>query len=553
MTDTVPARAADDEQPAAPRPPGPRLPLLPTPWEVAGRFWRRLRRMSTALVLLFALAVATLIATFIPQEPVIASTVRLWRTGEEGPGAAVSGVLDALSLYDVFGSWWFGVLTVLLFVSLTGCLVPRWAAFARNVRKPPVRGRNLDRLTHRAELSLPPGMSESDVLDRAGRAFRTYRTRVITSEQHAPQLAIERGHWREFGSLVFHSSFYVLLIGVTLGAAFTFTGQIDFEEGARFADTPVGYDTFTAGTLWDTDRHNGHTTTLDAFEVTYLPDGFTPDDFVSTVTFTSADGERTVTEDIRVNHPVHFDGLTYYQRAFGFAPTVALRSGLNGAELFEDQLILRQDGGFWTGRGKVSVGNPAADPPLPQIAVEVLFLPDAEFAEDGTVQFNSPEANDPRLLVSLYLDDDLGLDRIVPISRLDWPESAVVDRAMIVPGTPVALAGGLFEVEFADLSMWSGLQISHQPYRWLILTGASMVLMGLIPSLYAYRRRLWVEVRSDRIVVAGVALHRRDRFAETFDDVVDRLAGTFGTDRIPAPSRFNPPSSPQIDPQGSHT
>ena len=124
---------------------------------------------------------------------------------------------------------------------------------------------------------------------------------------------------------------------------------------------------------------------------------------------------------------------------------------------------------------------------------------------------------------------------------------------MIVPGTPVALAGGLFEVEFADLSMWSGLQISHQPYRWLILTGASMVLMGLIPSLYAYRRRLWVEVRDDRIVVAGVALHRRDRFAETFDDVVDRLAGTLGTDRIPAPSRSNPPSTPQIDPQGSHT
>ncbi|MGH8899236.1 MAG: cytochrome c biogenesis protein ResB, partial [Egibacteraceae bacterium] len=35
-----------------------------------------------------------------------------------------------------------------------------------------------------------------------------------------PQLAVERGHWREGGSLVFHTAFYVLLVGVVITHSF---------------------------------------------------------------------------------------------------------------------------------------------------------------------------------------------------------------------------------------------------------------------------------------------------------------------------------------------
>ncbi len=84
--------------------------------------------------------------------------------------------------------------------------------------------------------------------------------------------------------------------------------------------------------------------------------------------------------------------------------------------------------------------------------------------------------------------------------------------------------GHLFEVAFEELSMWTGLQVSHQPFRWLLLTAASLTLMGLVPSLYAYRRRLWLEVRDDHLVFAGVAQHRKTHFTDTFPDLVDRIA-----------------------------
>jgi cytochrome c biogenesis protein len=112
--------------------------------------------MATALWLLLALAIATVIATFIPQEPVIPPTVAEWRAGTMGPGEGVAAAFDALGLFDVFGAPWFMALTVLLLVSLTGCLVPRVRGFAKVVRRPPSAGRNLARLCRLRRLWLSP-------------------------------------------------------------------------------------------------------------------------------------------------------------------------------------------------------------------------------------------------------------------------------------------------------------------------------------------------------------------------------------------------------------
>ena len=61
-----------------------RLPDIPGPAETAVLLWRRLRKMSTALVLLFLLASASVVATFIPQRPLIPTTVQQWLAGVAG-------------------------------------------------------------------------------------------------------------------------------------------------------------------------------------------------------------------------------------------------------------------------------------------------------------------------------------------------------------------------------------------------------------------------------------------------------------------------------------
>lgn len=534
MTETSAPPETRDPPPAGRR--GAGLPEIPGPWETAVRAWRRLRRMSTALILLFALAVVSILATFVPQEPLIPTTVAEWRSGEAGPGAAVSSVFDWLGLFDVFGSWWFTALTVLLFVSLTGCLVPRWRAFVRTVRRRPPAGRNLGRLTNSVELDTALPVARALDAAEAVLARRRFRRRRLGPDETASgraQVAAERGHWHEGGSLIFHTSFYLLLAGVVIAHSFGFTGQLNITEGSSFADTRIAYGLVEPGRYFGLEDHRGFVVTLDDFTVRYhdeqVAGGFLASDFVSTITI-SEDGVPVRTEQVRVNHPVSHDGMKIYQARFGMAPRVVVRSG--DTLLFDERVMLSDAGrGVWTGVAKVSMGGAADD--APQVALDLVLLPDAAVDGDGVPYSRSPQPDNPRLIADLYVGE-LGLERPVPASEFDRDDGTRLDPpAILAEGDDAALAGGNLTVEFPELAMWSGFQVSHAPARWLLLLSVILLLTGLLPSLYSYRRRMWVEAEeargTTRLTVGGVALQRKPAFAEEFA----RLAGELES-RLPA-------------------
>jgi cytochrome c biogenesis protein len=477
--------------------------------------------MATALMLLFALATAAVLATFVPQEPVIARTVASWRTGAAGPGAGWARVFDALSLFDVFGSWWFMALTALLFVSLTGCLVPRHTEFWRVVRRQPPTGRNLERLTHHEVIRT--SLDADAALGVAERVLRRYRRRRTEAPDGTPQLAVERGHWREGGSLVFHTAFYVLLIGVIITHSFGWTGQVNVVEGESWTDTTLGYQAQVPSRFWSAAQHRGFTARLDDFNVSYYAQQrFVPKDFVSHVTIEDQGREVVREAPVRVNHPLMYRGVKIYQARFGFAPELVLRTK-EGAELFRAPVMLAQNGLLWVGREKVAPGNPATG--MPQIALDLAFIPDGSIV-GGQLRANSPEPRNPRLAVSLYAGD-LGLERPVPLSSLVWEPRQLVGQAMLRPGESIPMIDGNLIVSFASLPMWSGFQVSYRPGLGLLLLAGILILVGLVPSLYSYRRRMWVEARQRdygcEVVLAGVALQRKPTFADEFARLRDTL------------------------------
>ncbi len=516
MTQTAPSR----EPTRAPER-GVALPEVPGPGETARRAWRWLRRMSTAIWLLFALAAASVVATFVPQEPVIPTTVESWRSGIEGPGTEVSAVFDALGLYDVYGSPWFAAIVVLLFVSLTGCLVPRWRAFLRDARRPPPRGRGLTALRQSTTLrtSLPP--EEGLAVVEASLARRRYRRRRLAQQETASglaQVAAERGRWREGGSLLFHASFYLLLVGIVVAQGFGFVGQVNVAEGQAFTDTRISYDVADPGRFFDLEDHAGFAVRLDAFDLAFFEDG-TPERFVSEVTVLEDGEEVRVGEAVAVNERLEHAGMNLYQMRFGMAPRVEVRAG--DSDLFADQVMLGQgEGNTWTGVAKVS----AADP---QIALEILLVPDFARDADGEPISAGPAPGDPRLFANLWVGD-LGLERPVPATQFDRDGGQRVDAVELGEGESAALLDGALEVAFPELTMWSGFQVAHQPGRAILLAAGVLVLVGLVPSLYAYRRRIWAEARpvegGSEVTVAGVALQRVEAFDDAYAELVEELA-----------------------------
>ena len=119
----------------------------PTLSQSVALVWRTLRSMRTALILLLLLALAAVAGSLIPQIPANSARVALYMRQHPFWGEFY---LRA-GLFDVFGSWWFVLITTLLFVSLVACLVPRTRATWRAVRQKPIQARELDSFRHYEE------------------------------------------------------------------------------------------------------------------------------------------------------------------------------------------------------------------------------------------------------------------------------------------------------------------------------------------------------------------------------------------------------------------
>ncbi len=517
-----------------------------------GMGWRWLIRMKTALIMLGMLALLTAIATAVPQEPNVPSTVQSWRTGEEGPGASVAAVLDAIGAFDMYGSALFLALLLLLFLSLTACLIPRIRAWIRLVRhsKPPLaRSVGGNDLVDSFETDRSPQevtAVAADLLD--DRNWRIRRTDEDTPSGVPDQVAAEKGLWsREGGSLLFHLSFYVLLAAIVFGQLLTFEGQVGLVEGERgFTDTEVAYWTYQPGRWFGADQHTGWRMQLEEFEVDWVrdpgaPGAGQPTTFRSDVSIVDGDGN----EDRRIvegNAPITVDGFKVHQLDWGYAARVVIE--VDGEVVHDDFLtLIAMDVAGFRGAAKA----PAADP---DVGLDLFLHPYAP-ADEETGQplpTGAPWDDDPLLTVGQYRGDlQLGATQ-QSIVELDTSQLELQGGQLLRLGDVADIEG--VTVSFPELRRWVGFQISTRPQIPWLLFGSGLLVAGLFPALYAYRRRVWVLVtRSDDgartlVQVSGRAFQRPERFEEEHRRLVETLADDVGraepTTRSTTPSEVMP-------------
>ncbi|HSA41837.1 MAG TPA: cytochrome c biogenesis protein ResB, partial [Mycobacterium sp.] len=161
--------------------------------------------MGTALVLLFLLALGAVPGAMLPQRSLNAGKVDEYLAQHP----TVGPWLDRLEMFDVFSSFWFTAIYVLLFVSLVGCLTPRMIEHVRTLGAVPVPApRNLARLPKHAA-----GTAAGDpeqVAATVTRRLRGWRT-VTRPDGDGVTVSAEKGYLREFGNIVFHVALLGLL------------------------------------------------------------------------------------------------------------------------------------------------------------------------------------------------------------------------------------------------------------------------------------------------------------------------------------------------------
>jgi len=456
--------------------------------------------MRIALILLFLLALASIPGSIFPQRGT--SPLRVNEFLKDNP--TTGPILDRFYMFDVFASPWFASIYLLLFISLTGCVLPRAVDHYKELRsQPPAAPRNLSRLP--VHLQWKSNATAEQVVSDTAAAWKKRGWRVRQGEDW---LSAEKGYTRETGNLLFHLSLLVLLIAVGYGGAVGYRGTVIVREDAGFANNVTQYDTFAPGRMFGADDLPPFSFELTEFEATFQRGGQqngAPRAFRADVLVKDDPKSEPRQVTIEVNYPLRTSGITVYLVGHGYAPEFTVRDA-DGKVVWEDAAVfLPQDSAF-TSSGVVKVPDT-----VPQIGLQGFFLPTVseDFTNGPVSKF--PAADDPEVYLSAW-QGDLGLDSGMPQSvyRIDTENMERIGIEELAPGETWNLPNSAGTVEFTGYRQWASFVITKDPGKGWALGAAIASIVGLSLSLLIPRRRAWLRVTTSEdegnlIEVAGLS------------------------------------------------
>ena len=520
-------------------PPRPELPRL-GPLGTLRFLWTQLTSMRTALVLLFALALAAIPGSLVPQSKI--SPVRVADFIAQHP--TIGSIYTKIGMFHVYTSPWFAAIYLLLFTSLVGCIIPRAITYARALRaRPPATPRNLNRLPAYARVGLDDHDSTDPgpILQRVAEQLGQQRYRVDVRDG---SIAAERGYLREAGNLIFHVSLVFVLIGVAIGSLFGFRGTSVVVVGQGFSNNLTQYDDFSAGASFRDSDLSPFSLAVRDFQVKFetgpVQRGaarlFKAD--VEVIDRPGAASRRTTLE---VNKPLHFGSTTVHLIGHGYAPLVTIKDAQGNIAFSGPVVFLPQDGNF-TSAGAIK----APDARPERLAFEGFFLPTALVDDQGTRSV-FPDALNPALFVNawygppkvetgapenVYTLDPTGLTRFTE-------SNGVPLRIALQPGDGVKLPNGKGSIQFDGWTRWVKIQVGDTPGVPIIAVAIGCAVLGLCLSLFVRPRRIWVRVRpaegGPSVVEVG-GLDRADSRTGLAEDVAELAAGLASADGRAGPA-----------------
>ena len=515
--------------------------------------WAWLTSMRTALFLLLLLAIASVPGSLVPQRTSDPNGVTTWYNDHPD----LAPLLDSLQLFDVFSSWWFSAIYLLLFVSLVGCIVPRVSHHLAALRaRPPRTPARLARMDAYATIRLDERWRgrEGELVAAAQRILgeRKYRTEIYETgrgDRRALSVSAERGYLRETGNLVFHIALLGVILSAGILSGLNWHGQRVLVEGQTFVNGLVSYSSFNPGRFFSPDQLPPYSLTLDGLDVTYETENpnaiGTPLDYTARVTVREPEGAPRA-DTVQVNSPLRVDGTDVYLLANGYAPTVVVRDPA-GREVFRDDVVFIPQDNFLTSTGVIKVPDGLAE----QVGLMGFFYPTAAQLESGAYTSVHQDLRDPMLTLNVYTGD-LGLDHGLPVSvfRLDTTGlTQIAGRDLEVkplalrPGDTVDLPNGLGTISLeTEVKRYASFDVHRDYTRLPVAVFTVLVIAGLMLSLLVPRRRVWVKASAAAdggvlLEYAGLARGEDPRLARAVNELVDtQTAALLSSNHEPAPA-----------------
>ena len=491
---------------------------------VADKVWKFFSSVKLAVVLLIILAIVSVIGTVIQQNESPEKYLQEY-------SQSTVNILETLGFFDMYHTWWFVLLLLLFTANLTVCTLERLPLTLKIITAPlkPIDDDSLKAVPYKKEIPVHDGAGKAE--ERAVKALNSHRYRFIESKgPGGTQYISQKGVYSRLGVYITHGSILLIFIGALMGSFFGFKAFLNLPEGQA---TKFVY--LRNEPMWDrimaalgiaespvvTNPEGGvpamplgYFVRCDDFDVDYyiskggMPTGM-PSEYHSTLSVFDLNGQKILDKRIRVNDPLSFHGVTFYQSSYGTIPNTTgkillnIRPNNNAASPAE--MVAVDPGG--------TVYVKSIDRTIKALGIEPFAMRNPSTGQVQFLQSQNDEFINPAVGLEVY-DGKKMLYSIIIMKTDPFPPSP--------PENYTISYGGYWGARY------TGLQVTKDPGVWVVYTGFILLCIGPLIAFFGSHKKLWVWVQDRKgqtvILVAGTANRNRLGFERQFNTLVEEIS-----------------------------
>jgi cytochrome c biogenesis protein len=439
------------------------------------KLWDFFTSLKLVIALLLVLSVLSVVGTVIEQNKPLQEYYRLFRP-------ETVELFLKLGLLDMYRSWWFTSCLALLALSVLACTMERYPSIMKGLKTANVV---LDEKLEagfkdpaKIKYHLPEEMVEKRVTDLVKKIFPAGP--MITQTTDAKHFFYDKGKYTRLSFLLTHLSILMIFIGAIGGSIFGFKGYVNINEGSTIA---------TIQTRQGENKPLNFGVRCNSFNADYYETG-APKDYVSDLSVIR-DGKEVLRQTIRVNDPLTYEGITFYQSSFGALPdnvTFEIRGKSDAS-----------------GSTVVAPVGKQVEIPGGGVRIEV-----ADYRD----HFHFPDGSEAGTAI--------GVNVFRPGAE---PEGVWIYEEHPEKNNHFGYA---FEVKGVKLRKYTGLQVNKDPGVWVVWMGCIMMVVGIMMAFFTSHKKLWIRIGKDRkgrVELTAGGMANKNKYA--FSSELARLFDSF--------------------------
>ncbi|MEA1936375.1 MAG: cytochrome c biogenesis protein ResB [Thermodesulfobacteriota bacterium] len=418
--------------------------------------------------LFLALAITSIFGTVIQQGLPLGKYEALYSPG-------VFSVLKFFNIFDMYHSWWFTLLLILLSVNIIACTAKRIPRIIKLTL--PEKNKFDDRIFGSSQINKTIQCHKSlpDLEQEITPLLKTLVSLPIqVRKDDKSYFFSEKGRYSRMGFIFIHFSILLILGGGLIGAIRGFDGQMNIVEG-KIADTIFLYGGKGAKKL-------GFQVRCDDFSIDFYKTG-QPKEYRSDLTILE-NGKPITSKAIRVNHPLLYKGFKICQATYGIAGTANF------------QIVVKNEK---TGKETALTLN----------LMEKTSLPDSK-SLFAIGRFIPDHQNRGPAVLGVLIEPGKAHDMLWLFKDHNQQKR---DLSFILKGF--------------DTRYYTGIQVSRSPGVHIVWAGCILIMAGFMLSLFFIHTKVWLQIseRKDgcEIKIAASVNRNRKDFEEKLEKLVIRL------------------------------